>query len=102
MPNSDLIYVTLHGIPLSFKLEFPFQNPNDDEPFGYLKRSIYWRAKLGQKTIELADPVEELYLSRTGDQIFEAAKKLVTEKLITLSGSQATATPALMAESAHI
>ena len=194
MPNSNLIYVTLHGVPLSFKLEFPyhpstsgadyyvlhgmvmmedgqglhapvavhmsqtvkealpsvdeagslaptinairkatdtkdieflksdkrqpiplssrafsivtrkftFQNPNDNELYGYLKRSIYWRTKLGQKSIELQDPVEELYLSRTGDQIFEAAKKLAAEKWITLSGSQATATPALMAEAAHL
>jgi hypothetical protein len=81
--------------------KFTFQNPTDDQLYGYLKRSIYWRTKLGAKSIELEDPVEELYLARTGDQIFEVAKKLAAEKFITLSGSVATATPALMAESPH-
>src|SRR4051812_25455996 len=81
--------------------KFTFQNPTDDQLYGYLKRSIYWRTKLGAKSIELEDPVEELYLTRTGDQLFEVGKKLAAEKLITLSGSLATATPALMAESAH-
>src|SRR3954470_19160327 len=56
--------------------QFTFQNPTDDQLFGYLKRSIYWRTKLGQKSIELKDPIEELYLTRTGDQIFEVGKKL--------------------------
>jgi hypothetical protein len=81
---------------------FTFQNPTDEQLVGYLKHSIYWRSKLGQKTIELADPVEGLYLTRTADQLVELAKQLAAEKLITLSGSQASATPALMAESAHI
>ena len=81
--------------------KFTFQNPTDDELFGYLKRSLYWRTKLGQKSVELEDPIESLYLNRTGDQIFEVGKKLAAEKLVTLSGSVATATPALMAESAH-
>src|SRR3954471_13946692 len=70
--------------------KFTFQNPTDDQLFGYLKRSIYWRTKLGEKNIELQDPVEELYLNRSGDQIFEVAKKLGAEKSITLSGSVAT------------
>src|SRR4051812_163584 len=82
--------------------KFTFQNPSDDQLFGYLKRSIYWRTKLGARSIEILDPVEELYLTRTGDQIFEVAKKLATDKLITLSGSTAMATPALMSQSAAI
>src|SRR5438270_3017387 len=48
--------------------QFTFQNPGDDQLFGYLKRSIYWRTKLGQKSIELEDPIEALYLNRNGDQ----------------------------------
>ena len=82
--------------------KFTFQNPTDDELFGYLKRSIYWRTKLGEKAIDVADPVEALYLSRNGDQIFEIAKRLAAEKWITLKGTEASATPALMAEAAHI
>ena len=81
--------------------KFTFQNPSDDELFGYLKRSIYWRTRLGENTIELEDPIESLYLTRAGDQIFEVGKKLAAEKLVTLSGSVATATPKLMADSAH-
>src|SRR6185312_11041438 len=89
-------------IPLSSRAfnivsrKFTFQNPSDDQLFGYLKRSLYWRTKLGQHSIEVLDPVEELYLTRTGDQIFEVAKRLAAEKLITLSGSTAMATPTLM------
>lgn len=81
--------------------QFTFQNPTDDQLFGYLKRSIYWRTKLGHPSVELEDPIEELYLSRTGDQIFEVGKKLAVERLIILNGSVAAATPELMAESAH-
>src|SRR4051812_22140823 len=82
--------------------KFTFQNPTDDQLFGYLKRSLYWRTKLGARSIEIEDPIEELYLTRTGDQIFEVAKRLAAEKLITLSGSTAMATPALMSQSATI
>jgi hypothetical protein len=82
--------------------KFTFQNPSDDQLLGYLKHSLYWRSKLGQKDIELADPVESLYLTRTADELVEAGRKLAAEKWITLNGSKALGTPALMAESAHI
>lgn len=82
--------------------KFTFQNPTDDQLHEYLKRSIYWRNKLGEKAIELRDPVEELYLTRTADQIVKAAEKLVAEKLITLSGSQAVATAGLIAQGASM
>src|SRR3954466_13664909 len=70
--------------------KFTFQNPTDDQLFAYLKRSIYWRTKLGEKAIDVADPVETLYLARNGDQIFEIAKRLVAEKWITLRGTEAS------------
>ncbi len=95
-------------IPLSSRAfsivtrKFTFQNPSNDELFGYLKRSTYWRTKLGQQSIDVADPVETLYLTRTGDEIFAVAKQLASEGWITLSGTAASATPKLMAESAHI
>jgi hypothetical protein len=82
--------------------KFTFQNPSDDEIFGYLKRSIYWRTKLGAQSIDIADPIETLYLTRTGDQLFEVARRLASEKWVTLSGTEATATAALMNEAAHI
>lgn len=95
-------------IPLSSRAfsimtrKFTFQNPSDDELFGYLKRSIYWRTKLGEKSIDVADPVETLYLNRTGDQIFAVAKQLASEGWVTLNGTAVTATSKLMSESAHL
>jgi hypothetical protein len=82
--------------------KFTFQNPTDDELFGYLKRAIYWRTKLGEKSIDVSDPVETLYLARTGDQMFAAAKPLASEGWIALNGTEATASAKLMNEAAHI
>jgi hypothetical protein len=95
-------------IPLSSRAfsiitqRFTFQNPTDEQLLRFLKHSIYWRTKLGQKTIDIADPVESLYLTRTPEQLTELAKKLAAENWITLSGTQASSTPMLMAEAAHI
>lgn len=91
-------------IPLSSRAfsivsrKFTFQNPSDDQLLAFLKRSIYWRAKLGDSKINLADPVEALYLTRTPEDVAEAGKKLAAQGLITMSGSTAVATAALMAQ----
>jgi hypothetical protein len=95
-------------IPLSsraFSLmtrQFTFQNPSDDQLIAYLKRSIYWRTKLGEKKINLADPVEALYLTRTPEQVVAAGKKLAENKLITLEGNSAVAADALMSQAGSI
>lgn len=95
-------------IPLSSRAfsiitqRFTFQNPTDEQLLRFLKHSTYWRTKLGEKTINIADPVEALYLTRTAEQLTDLAKKLAAEKWITLSGTNASATPTLMSEAAHI
>jgi hypothetical protein len=95
-------------IPLSsraFSLitrKFTFQNPNDDQLLAFLKRSIYWRAKLGEKKINLADPVEALYLTRTPEELVEVGKKLAAQGLITVDGNFASATETLMSQAAAI
>jgi hypothetical protein len=91
-------------IPLSSRAfsivsrKFTFQNPSDEQLLAFLKRSIYWRAKLGDSKINLADPVEALYLTRTAEEVVEAGKKLAGQGLVTMSGSTAAATAALMAQ----
>jgi hypothetical protein len=82
--------------------QFTFQNPSDDQLIAYLKRSIYWRTKLGEKKINLADPVEALYLTRTPEQVVAAGKKLAEHKLITLEGNSAVAADALMSQAGSI
>jgi hypothetical protein len=95
-------------IPLSsraFSLitrKFTFQNPNDDQLLAFLKRSIYWRAKLGDNKINLADPVEALYLTRTSEELVEVGKKLAAQGLITMDGNFASATETLMSQAAAI
>src|SRR5437879_7778190 len=95
-------------IPLSsraFSLltrQFTFQNPSDDQLLGFLKRSIYWRTKLGEKKINLADPVEALYLTRTPEELVEVGKKLAAQGLITVDGNFASATETLMSQAAAI
>jgi hypothetical protein len=95
-------------IPLSsraFSLitrKFTFQNPSDDQLVGYLKRSIYWRTKLGEIKIDVADAVEALYLNRTTDQLIEAATQLATQSLIALDDNFATAKPELTKQGSQI
>ena len=81
--------------------KFTFQNPSEDELVRFLKHSIYWRTKLGEQSIDIADPVEALYLTREPQQILETAKKLVDEGAIKLSGNKAVATPKLMSRAEH-
>src|SRR5438309_5323605 len=52
--------------------KFTFQNPTDDQLTEFLKRSIYWHSKLGDAQINLADPVEALYLTRTTQELVDA------------------------------
>ena len=82
--------------------EFTFQNPNDDQLLEFLKRKVYWAQKLGQGKVHIADPVEALYVKRTTAQLFAAAKTLEKQGLLKLEGEYATATDALMRESAAI
>ncbi|MEO6119946.1 MAG: hypothetical protein ABIP12_04585 [Terriglobales bacterium] len=82
--------------------EFTFHNPSDAELLEFLKRKVYWAQKLGQGKVRVNDPVDALYLKRTAEQLFESAKTLAQQGLITLEGEYATATDALMKESAAI
>ncbi|MCU1283852.1 MAG: hypothetical protein JWO13_202 [Acidobacteriales bacterium] len=89
-------------IPLSSRAfsivtrRFTFQNPSDEQLADFLKRSIYWRTKLGEASINLADPVEALYLTRTTQELVEGGKKLAAQGLITITGDTAAATPELI------
>jgi hypothetical protein len=82
--------------------EFTFQNPNEADLAEFLKRKVYWAQKLGRGKARIADPVEALYVRRTPEQLMAAAQTLAGAGLIKLDGENATATDALMKESAAI
>lgn len=82
--------------------EFTFQNPSDAELLEFLKRKVYWGKKLGQGKVRVNDAVDALYLKRTTEQLAAAAKTLAQQGIIKLEGDYATATDALMKESAAI
>lgn len=82
--------------------EFTFQNPSDAELLEFLKRKVYWEQKLGGGKVLISDPVEALYVKRTPAQLFAAAKAIEKQGLLKLEGEYATATDALMKESAGI
>lgn len=82
--------------------QFTFQNPSDDQLLDFLKRKVYWAQKLGQGKVLATDPVEALYLTRTTEQLTAAAKTLAQQGMIKLDGDHATATDALMKDSAVI
>lgn len=78
--------------------KFVFQSPNEDELLEFLKRKVYWLAKLGSTKAWLADPIEALYLARETSHLLASGKALAERGFITLEGDYATATPALIAE----
>lgn len=75
--------------------KFTYQNPNDEQLLEWIKNTVFWRTKLGEEKSWLADPTEALYVSRTPQQLLEAAKKLESQGLIKLDGEYARATDAL-------
>ena len=95
-------------IPLSSRAfsiitrQFTFQNPDDAGLAEFLKRKVYWAQKLGAGRVLVNDPVDALYLTRRPEQVLEAARKLAQQGSIKLEGDYATATDALMNESAVI
>jgi hypothetical protein len=80
--------------------KFTFQNPSDEQLLEFVKRKVYWAARLQSGKSWLADPVDALYLSRDPKDLLEAGKKIAAEGLITLEGEWATAKDSLMQQSA--
>jgi hypothetical protein len=77
------------------KKAFTYQNPNEEQLLEWIKNTVFWRTKLGEEKSWIADPTEALYVSRTPQQLMEAAKKLESQGLIKLDGEYARATDAL-------
>jgi hypothetical protein len=75
--------------------KFQFQNPNEEQLLEWIKNTVFWRTKLGEAKSWIADPTEALYVTRTPEQLLEAAGKLASQGLIKLDGEHASATDAL-------
>lgn len=77
--------------------KWTFQNPSDEELAAFLRRKIFWSAKLSGGKAWIADPVEQQYLSRTAGQLLAATATLAAQGMCKVEGEYATASDKLMA-----
>ncbi len=78
--------------------KFTFHQANDEQLEVFLKRKLYWAAKLQLPPQSIVDPVELLYLGCAAEKLMQAARKLVSEGLATVIDQNAEATNKLMQE----
>jgi hypothetical protein len=94
-------------VPLSSRMysivqrKFTFQQANDEQMAEFLKRKLYWAAKLGHPALPIHDPVESLYLGSSTEKVADAARLLTTHGYASLSGEHFAATEKLMAQAAQ-
>jgi len=65
-----------------------------------LARKIYWQTRVAAGPVWVGDPTEALYVETSSAHLLELARNLEAQGLIQIDGYFATATPALMQQSA--
>jgi hypothetical protein len=76
--------------------QWSFGKASDETIRTFLKRKIYWQAKLVGGNVWLGDETEAQYLQTTTDHLAELANQMAAQGLIKLERRYATAQPALM------
>jgi hypothetical protein len=82
--------------------KWEFQRVDDEQLADFLKRKIFWTAKLTCDKVFIADAVEAQYLGTTTEKLIDASRKLASEGLIILNGEFATAAPALQEQATQM
>jgi hypothetical protein len=95
--SPKLIPVHFNSRYWSFKQNrWAFPAATDDQITQLLLRKMFWTDRLHKGTaVPIADPLDALYVSSTGEHLHDLAQKLATQGLIKLAGDYAAATDAL-------
>ncbi len=85
----------------SFKRhQWAFAEATDQQICELLRRKVYWRSKMGEQRVWIADSTDAQYVSSPPARLVEAASRLSDWFL--MEGEWARATPALMADGPKI
>jgi len=77
-----------------------FGKATDEDMSRLIARKVYWQTKLIGGPVWVGDPTDALYVQTTVEHLLQEAGKLAAQGLIKLERDWATATPALMNQSA--
>ena len=77
-----------------------FGKATDEDMSRLIARKVYWQTKLIGGPVWVGDPTDALYVQTTVEHLLQEAGKLAAQGLIKLERDRATATPALMNQSA--
>jgi hypothetical protein len=77
-----------------------FGKASDEEMSRLLARKAYWQTRLVGGAVWVGDPTEALYVQTSIEHLLDVAGKLQGQGLIHLQGDIATASPALMEQTA--
>jgi hypothetical protein len=103
LKSAKLVPVQLSSRYFSVKRKvWTFHTANGATVAEFLKRKVYWqsRGSAGIK-VQIDDAVDAQYLGVTVEALAAAAQQLAASGLVTLDGSHARATPALMTHAAE-
>jgi len=78
-----------------------FGKATDEDMSRMLARKVYWQTKLIGGPVWVGDPTDALYVQTTVEHLLQEAGKLAAQGSIKLEKDWATATPALMSQSAR-
>lgn len=77
-----------------------FGKATDEDMSRLIARKVFWQTKLIGGPVWVGDPTDALYVQTTVEHLLQEAGKLAAQGLIKLEKEWATATPALMNQSA--
>ncbi len=77
-----------------------FGKAMDEDMSRLIARKVFWQTKLIGGPVWVGDPTDALYVQTTVEHLLQEAGKLAAQGLIKLERDRATATPALMNQSA--
>ncbi len=77
-----------------------FGKATDEDMSRLIARKVFWQTKLIGGPVWVGDPTDALYVQTTVEHLLQEAGKLAAQGLIKLEKDWATATPALMNQSA--
>src|SRR5579862_9944227 len=77
-----------------------FGKATDEDMSRLIARKVFWQTKLVGGPVWVGDPTDALYVQTTVEHLLQEAGKLAAQGLIKLEKDWATATPALMNQSA--
>jgi hypothetical protein len=77
-----------------------FGKATDEDMSRLIARKVFWQTKLIGAPVWVGDPTDALYVQTTVEHLLQEAGKLAAQGLIKLERDWATATPALMNQSA--